>query len=211
MDTKVVYSKINKEMLERYYLDNFLNAEDEKGLKKETVRRWVYNIACICVGLIIAMSIRIPLWNIMKDYFVQENTRSLPTDLMRAGASYLLVFAMGLIVYIKLINTLSAILFPIHHRLHVEEAIKKSLWDDFKEIIDFQELMRTKNITKISTDGYSSITADYVDTNSITKTTTVNISGHYASTVKDTCLDFTWVDSSINQDLRKWKYKEIVA
>lgn len=208
MDTNIIYSMINKELLERYYSDNFLN-ENEKGLKMESVLRWIYNIGGVCAGLILAKNIHMPLWNILKDHFVQEDTRSLPTDLVQAGAAYLLVFWIGLFLYIKSINTISTLLFPLHHRLCVEEDIRISLWNHYNEIIEFQELMRTKNITKISTDGYSSITADYVDTNSITKTKTLRMGGHYSDTMKESCLDFSWVDSSINQELTQWKYKGI--
>lgn len=223
LNTNIIYSEFTKESLNNYYKDNFLTKDERGILVGQNVlvnkKRWI-------VKQILRYIFNIGYWGFIAenlDYIFPSACRlservlkGLFPQLLQEGAEeikyimlfIIIVFFLGMFFYMcfLVMYLIYVCLFPINHRRYLEDILKKQIKNEFSEIFDFQELLKTNNVEKITTDGFESLTIEYLDDNSLFRTRRLDLGANYKKTVKDDCLDFSWIDYLIISKLRTHKY-----
>lgn len=194
---KVKYSYITEEKLTEYFMGTF-GKWKTKEYDKESVKINFLNIFFIFfIVAFFPLTCR-PTWNFIEESF--HNT----TFFMFAAWYFLVISSLN---FVK--NILIEKKFPLHGQKSKEGHAKSEI-DEYRKLLQFEDILATNESVRISTDRYEIITAEWQENNGIFVKDEINSREFCREILTKEGLDFSWIDRKINKVLKEHGFPEIL-
>lgn len=205
MDFNIKYSQITKEKLKEYYEENFLL----KVSNLEFVFYGIYQLIRI-MGWVLITAWLASIHNaFISKTLYNKFFYSFAIDLFAIDLFvFIFYFIIFPIIYFSLTKIPERHIFKETYRKEKERLILNEI-RNYKVLLELEDLLETRTIIKIKSNGYSELTIEYKNKNGLLISEKINIEKYYKKIVKEEYIDFTWLDEKINAILLKAKYPEI--
>lgn len=194
---RVKYSHITEEKLSEYFMENF-GKWKTKEYDKESKKIIFLNIFFIFfVVAFFPLAFR-PTWNFIEELF--HNT----TFFMFATWCFFVICSLNLVK-----NILIEKKFHLHEQKSKEGYVKSKI-DEYRKLLQFENILSKNKSVRISTDRYETITAEWQDNNGIWIKDAINSRNICRDILTKEGLDFSWIDRKINAILKENGFPEIL-